>query len=658
MKKILTTAVAAAMILALPGCAKVDKGSSYGEPLFECDSDNMLGFAGAYYNEEDEEITLLFNGEYLYESDYETTVLYWFEEGLLSRACIYVDTDGDSEVIERDDIDLDEDDDDLTIRFTIEDTDPDDITGFSFYSGNQCRIDLENEEITYVLWGGECSENYSQSYNRRRDSWDEVESELVLYPMTEEPPEIEPEPDTPMLPDIQPDFPDEPDIPEGGIIIPYTAEYYPDEWMPEEDEFLYGMIDTEGNVIFEPQFTGFQLIDDCLTYIVVGEVNGETLYGLLSATDGAFTGLMYDGAYYDTGSEENEPGHFNMSTYNDGILHVTVYSDPRNVISDDTDIVIDESVLPYDAATCGLSLCHTAIGGALIENRNEFYPHRVLIDAETGAVLHDFEGSYGDEYLFGDFIITTGIGRRGLYIYSYQGEDFGSDDEATGISLNADRYAVACDGMLRVFDREGVERCSIEIGRNAYVDNGCGTIGVYDNGVTTFYDEDLNVITEVEDLNLDYGYLSGRFSDGWGGNIIFVSFGTDTIYNFMNGASMPVNDDCFYSHERDYIFADDISNGNLSEHHWYLYDNEFNLLLTGDDYGDVVYDELTDDMYVSEYTNGVTTVYSLETYEPMFEADGRYSVNVFNGTFLLSGTDETQLIDSNGNVLFETEVTH
>jgi hypothetical protein len=42
----------------------------------------------------------------------------------------------------------------------------------------------------------------------------------------------------------------------------------------------------------------------------------------------------------------------------------------------------------------------------------------------------------------------------------------------------------------------------------------------------------------------------------------------------------------------------------------------------------------------------------------MFEADGRYSVNVFNGTFLLSGTDETQLIDSNGNVLFETEVTH
>ena len=448
-------------------------------------------------------------------------------------------------------------------------------------------------------------------------------------------------------------------IPEGGFIIPYMAEYYPDEWMPEEDEYLFGMIDTEGNVIFDPQFTSVSYIEDCLTYIVGGEVNGQIRYGLLSGDDGAFTGLLYDGAYYDASNDENEPGRFNMTEYADGILHVTVYSDPGHIISDDTDIVIDESVLPYDASTAGLSLCHEALGGALIENCNEFYPHRILIDEQTGEIRHDFTGSYTDHmYLFGDFIITTQTGGHGVFIWSYEGEDYGSDTEATGIRISPYRYAIACNGELAVFDSEGVERASIDISDYAFVDSGCGTIGVYDNGVTTFYDENLNVITEAGDVDLDYGYLSGRFSDDWGGNIIFVSFGDDTVTNFMNGASMPVSDSCFYSHERDYIFADNIGNGNLDEHHWYLYDNEFNLVLSGNDYGDGIYNSLTGDMYVTEYTGGVTTVYSLETYEPMFEAEGRFSVSAVNGTFRLTGTDEVLLLDSFGNVLFESEVTH
>lgn len=229
----------------------------------------------------------------------------------------------------------------------------------------------------------------------------------------------------------------------------------------------------------------------------------------------------------------------------------------------------------------------------------KFYPHNVLIDVETGEVLHDFADSFGDEIIFGDYIIVGDRIRDTVQIYDYDGELDSDCSDATGILLNDYRYAIAFDG-----------------------------------------------------------YLSGRFSSGWGDNIIFVSFSRDTITNVMNGAVMAVNDDCFYSHERDYIFADDISNGNLSEHHWYLYDNEFNLLLTGDDYGDVLYDAFTDDMYVSEYSDGVTTIYSLDTYEPVLEVEGRFSIRIMNGEFLLTGTDEVMLFDNSGEQLFTSVVSY
>ena len=106
------------------------------------------------------------------------------------------------------------------------------------------------------------------------------------------------------------------------------------------------------------------------------------------------------------------------------------------------------------------------------------------------------------------------------------------------------------------------------------------------------------------------------------------------------------------------IMARALMPGNLSEHHWYLYDNEFNLVLEGDDYGDVLYDSFTDDMYVSEYTDGVTTVYSLDTYEPVLSFDGRCSVRIIDGNFLLTGDDEVRYCDCNGDILFESQISH
>ena len=345
-----------------------------------------------------------------------------------------------------------------------------------------------------------------------------------------------------------------------------------------------------------------------------------------------------------------------MTTYTDGILHVTTYEDDLVITDDDIDITVDEDALPYTFTNLGV--CHMAMNGALIRDCDEFYPHNVLIDVETGEVLHDFADSFGDGIIFGDCIIDADRISDTVQIYDYDGELDSDCSDATGILLNDYRYAIAFDGLLGVFDREGEALACIDIASNATVDQGCGTIGVTDSTGTTFYDEDLNVIASDSGIDLDDGYLSGRFSSGWDGNIIFVSFSQDTITNVMNGAVMAVNDDCFYSHERDYIFADDISNGNLSEHHWYLYDNEFNLLLTGDDYGDVLYDAFTDDMYVSEYSDGITTIYSLDTYEPVLEVEGRFSIRIMNGEFLLTGTDEVILFDNSGEQIFTSAVSY
>lgn len=645
MKRIVSVLLASALILAA-GCDrenKSGKSSEYEEEIFSCDSGNLLGFEGAYA--EDNTVTLLFDEDVVFDSNHSGPGFrYCFERGsFLERDYITVFAGDEEYRVQGDDITVDADE--MTMVFDVDDIDSDEITGVHFFVSFEVSIDFEEGVISGFVYGGDCREDFTQTYDADRDSWGEVE--WIVFP---EPIEIDPEPYVePVEPAVEP-------VAAGGFITPFTAEYIPDEWMPELDQYLFGMIDLMGNVIYEPQFSHVNYIEKCGAYIVGGDVDGVTRYGIMDDNGEEFTGLIYDGAYYDTGMTEDESGHFYMTAYNDGILHVTTYDDDLDITDDSIDITIDEDVLPYEASN--LAVCHMDMNGALIRDISEFYPHNVLIDIETGEVLHDFADSFGDERIFGDLIIDADRISEDVQIYSYDGELIFDDDDATGFLLDDYRFALAFDDTLVVIDRVGDDHASIHIDSNATVDQGCGVIGVTDNTGTTFYDGDLNVIAEAPDVDLDDGYLSGRFSDGMGGNIIFVSFDDDTITNFMNGAVMDANDDCFYAHERDYIFADDISNGNLPEHHWYLYDNEFNLVLEGDDYGDVLYDSFTDDMYVSEYTDGVTTIYSLDTYEPVLVFDGRCQVRIFDGSFLLTGSDEVMLFDINGDLLFESEISH
>lgn len=645
MKKAISLIVGASLLFTLAGCSGEVESPAYDEEIFVCDPDNIFGLEGIYKDGDD--LMLEFDEDSIGDEPYNRTLDSLFDRGeLYANDSVYILTDGDGIVIDTDDVAFDEDEYIITIS---EDIDTDEMTGIELYiGGTEYTIDIDEETLSVLMWGGECSDTFTQEYNSRNDSWSDVDHEQQVYPMTYETgaqPDVEPD----VEPDIGPVAPD-------GFITPYMVEHIPDEWMPELDQYLFGMIDLEGNVIYEPQFSFVNYIENCGAYIVGGDVDGVMRYGIMDADGEEFTGLIYDGAYYDIGNASDESGHFYMTAYNDGILHVTTFDDYLVLTDDDTDITIDEDALSYEASN--LAVCHMHLNGALIRDCSEFYPHNVLIDVDSGEVLHDFSGSYGDELIFGDLIVDADNISEEVQIYSYDGEVIFDDSDAIGFKLNDYRFALAFEGMLVIIDREGNDIASIETASNAYVDFGCGVISVTEGQDTTFYDIDLNAVTEVSGVDIDYGYLSGRFSDGWGGNIIFVSFGDDTITNFMNGAVMDVNDDCFYSHERDFIFADDIGNGNLSEHHWYLYDNEFNLLLEGDDYGDVLYDSFTEDMYVSEYSDDVTTIYSLSSFEPVLELDGRYSVKIIDGSFLLTGNDEVMLYDSNGELVFSSSVSH
>lgn len=646
MKKIVSVLLISTLMMAAAGCGKdaVSEGregregsqsSEYGEEIFVCDPYNLLGFEGIYAD--GETVTVLFDEDAMNDEEGDITipgVSFVFDRGnLLDDEHVVVFAGSQTCYVAGNDIDVDGDE--MTMTFEVSGIDVDDITGITFYRGDSYNIDFEQGLLSCTLYGGECREEITQQYNASRDSWAEAECEIFAEPM---------ETIVPYYPSVEVQ----------GMIIPYMAEYIEDEWMPEENEYLFGMTGLEGNVFFEPMFSSVNYIDSCGAYIVGGDVSGETLYGIMDNQGNNFTGLIYDGAFFDPALNEDEQSHFYMTTYEDGVLHVTTYNESLNVTDDGTDITIDEDALPY--APNNLAVCHMAMNGALIRNCSEFYPHNVLIDVETGAVLHDFYDSFGDECLFGDLIIDADRITDEVQVYGYTGELLFDDDNATGLYLGTYRYALAFDGMLVVIDREGSDVVSIEIDPSAYVDYGCGVIGVTEGNSTTFYDADLNVITRVSGIDLDYGYLSGRFEDGWNGNIVFVSFADDTVNNLMNGAVMDVDDSCFYTLEGDYILATDQGDGNLSTHHWYVYDNEFNLLYSEEGYADVEYDRLTGEMYISAQNDGVTTVYSMDTFEPILEVEGIFVVTAYNGTFMVRNSTEVMIFDGTGAMRFHEDI--
>lgn len=650
MKKFLSVVLASSLILAASGCAKGDdnEASQYGEEIFVCDPDNMFGFEGLYIDEDT--LVLNFDEDYISDEPYSRSITNFFDhDELFANDHIYILTDGDSIVIDADDIEVDGDDYVLTISDV--DIDADEITGIDIYTGGtQCTVDIDEGTLTALLWGGECSDTYTQEYNSRRDSWSDIEHELDVYPMTVVETEIEV-----TDPDVEPNV--EPARSSSGMIVPYLAEYIEDEYMPEYNEYLYGFTDLEGNVIYEPQFRSVQYIRELEVYIVSIDDNGLYKFGLISEEGDLMTNIEFDGAFYEAGVDETDPGHINLTTYEEGVLHPVSYD--MNNMSVLPDIAIDESILPFDAATASLTVCHLGDNGALIENASAFYPHRVIIDRNTGELLHDFDTPYGSELIFGDLVIEYAM-NGGVAVYDITGTCLFDEPDAYGSRLNPYRFLIAFDGQMAVIDREGDDAATMPISPNAQVETAAGLIAVYDDGNTTVYDEDFNIVAEAGDYDVDDGYCPGSWTDEYQQDAFYyVSFGNHRIYNVLSGDYIPVDEGYFYSYVGGYILADNRSDGNTDDYRWRVYDSSFNLIREEEGFANRFADEVTGDIYISASNNGITTIYDIDNCEPVFEIEGDYGLytcRAYDGYFCMTDLNESILVDSSGQILFTCDI--
>lgn len=649
MKRFLSVVLASSLILAVPGCAKEAESPKYGEEIFTCNSDNMFGFEGLYID--GDTLVLTFDEDNVSDELYSRCINNIFDhDELFANDYINILTDGDSLIINADDVEVDGDEYVITI-FDV-DIDTDEITGVTINTGgNNYTVNIDEEILTALVWGGECLDIFTQEYIRRDDSWSNVGYEQEFYPMTVVDPDF-----IPYVPDVEPDI--EPVRSTEGMVVPYLAEYIEDEFIPENNEYLYGFIDLEGNVIYEPQFRSVQYIEKLGVYIVSIDENGLYKSGLMSEDGQMVTDIIYDGAYYEQGMDESAPeGHINLTSYSDGTIIVTTYGS-GTLVEDDV-ITLDEDSLPYDAATSSLTLCHMNQGSAVIQNSSEFYPHRVLIDIDTGDVLHDFTSAYGSEILFGDLIIDNPIAGV-VTVYDMTGESIYADADAYAVRLTPYKFLIAeGNGNISIIDMEGNETASMTVSSNAEIDTAAGHVVINDYGSTTVYDEDLNIVAEPGNYDIDYGYCPGHWNDEYHDAFYFVSFEDDRIYNLISGDSMPVEEGYFYSYEDGFIVADNRGDGNTSDHRWRVYDPAFNLIREEEGFANVFSDEVTGEYYIGANNGGVTTIYEVDTCEPEFEIDGNYGSYVcraYNGCFCMTDLNVSILANSSGQILFNCDI--
>ena len=147
---------------------------------FSCDSDNLMGFEGYYY--EDGELYVVFDEDRL-DDNMERSV--YEDEELRVGDEIYVHLGDDVYEVDYDDVDVDVSHGQLIISFEMDRADAGKITGFDFdiYLGRYI-LDLEEGTLDvelWELWGGDCKEYFFQTYDQSKDKWSEADYELETY---------------------------------------------------------------------------------------------------------------------------------------------------------------------------------------------------------------------------------------------------------------------------------------------------------------------------------------------------------------------------------------------------------------------------------------------------------------------------------------------
>ena len=132
---------------------------------------------------------------------------------------------------------------------------------------------------------------------------------------------------------------------------------------------------------------------------------------------------------------------------------------------------------------------------------------------------------------------------------------------------------------------------------------------------------------------------------------MFYSTYTDDaeIINLNTGARMRKESRFSYAFKEGYIIASNGNYGNEPVEEWRVYDQGFNLLLSGEGTADAVRDEVSGDVFIAVERDGMLTLYSMPELEEMFSFAGNiWTLKVTDGRFHCWDTDYFILLNSRG----------
>ena len=435
---------------------------------------------------------------------------------------------------------------------------------------------------------------------------------------------------------------------DSGRIIPIVTEYIEDRWFKENNNAYYSFISLDGEYVSGPFFDWVSYSDEANAYIVRRTSGGISKYGFLSEDGALFTGLVYDGAACAMG---NAPDNvcFYGTNYADGRLWVSSIDKRLNVV-DSVKITCDEKELSLKAKVAQLSVIYINDRSAVMINRNQYYYSIMLVNRTSGELLYnDRDAGLNDVCIFGDIIIEQFFRGRGIKVYDMDGHVILHDENAYSGKVTEDRFMIARDTELEIYDTNWQIVSSISIPSGSEVMTSFGQIAVVDGKQTLVFSKDLALVNK-----LDYSIGDGTYLRDWRGfgeGAMFYDTITDDaeLINLNNGARMYKESQFSYEFKEGYIIATNMNYGNVSTEEWRVFDQDFNLLISGEGTIDAICDEISGDVFIVVEHDGMLTLYSMPELEEMFSFAGNiWTLKVTDGRFHCWDTDYFILLNSSG----------
>ena len=441
-----------------------------------------------------------------------------------------------------------------------------------------------------------------------------------------------------------------------GRIFPNIVEFTEDMWEKEKDSAVYSFINLNGKTVCNPLFDMASYDKNSDAYIVRRSENGVSKYGFLSSNGAVFTGLIFDGAASAKNADDEELCFFG-SVYENGKLWVYPVDIDLEVL-EPTVVTIDENELSLTAEDSQLSVLYMNNKSAVMINRNEFYYSMFLVDIMSGKLLQKFSvGGSKNVNIFGNVITLQDMHGQGITVYGMDGNVLVDDPKAYSGKVSNERYMVANNGEINIFDGDWNVVKTMGITSEDEVMTSFGRIAVIGSDDTKVYDKELNIIN-----TLDYALTGGTYFRNWydfgEGDMFYDSIsGTHEIINLNTGATLAKEDGFFYEFKNGYILADNESNGNDPVKKFRVYDKDFKEIMTGEGSADILADGLTNDLFLIIYRDGVFTVYSLPSLNKLFSLKTScYSLNPIDGKFYGNDREHFVFVDGKGNEILSYKV--